>query len=264
VRHGSQGDYVFTLQPNRTAKMVMVTTGPGTGETISIAKGLQGGESVITEGGDRLRDGAPVNLPGQRPPGSGFSGGRRGRGGGQGGQFQGGQFQGGQGGQFRGPPGAGGQSGGGRRFGFGGQGRPGAPVAQGVDVATQIQNSDAQGLRSPGMAAAQTPPDACRGAGKGKGGGRGFGGGHGGGFGPGGFGPGGRGPGGGQGPQGFTPGQGFPGRRFPGGYPGGQGFPGGAQGGAPGAGQGQGDGQHPFRRRPGQPAPGSANTDQAG
>jgi multidrug efflux system membrane fusion protein len=237
VRHGSQGDFVYTLQPGNTAKMVIVKTGPGSGETVSIASGLNGGETVITEGGDRLRDGAPVNLPGQRPPGSGFSGGRRGRGGpGGGAQFQGGQFQ--------GAPGAGGQSGGGGR---GGQGRPGGVrVAQGSDVATQIRNSDAQGLRSPGSPAAQTPPDACRGPGKGKNGGR--------------FGPGGHGPGGGQGPQAFAPGQGFPSRRFQGG----QGFPGAAQGGPASAGQGQGDGRRPFQHRPGRPAPGAANADQAG
>src|SRR6185312_14437321 len=94
VRHGSQGDFVFTVGQDRIAHQVSVTTGPGTGETVSITKGLNGGETVITEGGDRLRDGSQVNLPGQAPQGgSGFQPrpgqGRRG----QGGQFQGGQFQ---------------------------------------------------------------------------------------------------------------------------------------------------------------------------
>ena len=62
------------------AHQVMVTTGPGTGETVSIAKGLNGGETVITEGGDRLRDGARVQLPSERPASgaAGAAGARRG------------------------------------------------------------------------------------------------------------------------------------------------------------------------------------------
>ena len=68
VRHGPSGDYVFVLQANDTVKMTTVTVGPGTAETTSIAQGLTAGQTVITDGGDRLRDGAPVTLPGQRPP----------------------------------------------------------------------------------------------------------------------------------------------------------------------------------------------------
>jgi hypothetical protein len=83
VRHGSQGDYVFTVGADKIAHQVTVTTGPGTGETVSVASGLKGGETVITEGGDRLRDGSTVNLPGQAPQGgSGFQrrpGGRNGQ-----------------------------------------------------------------------------------------------------------------------------------------------------------------------------------------
>ena len=62
-------------------KSTPVTTGPGTGETTSIASGLKAGETVITDGGDRLRDGATVTLP--RPVGP--SGGKGRRGGAQGG-----------------------------------------------------------------------------------------------------------------------------------------------------------------------------------
>ena len=84
VRHGPSGDYVFVLQANNTVKMTTVTVGPGTAETTSIAQGLTAGQTVITDGGDRLRDGAPVTLPGQRPPSAGAAGGHR-RGGGSGG-----------------------------------------------------------------------------------------------------------------------------------------------------------------------------------
>jgi multidrug efflux system membrane fusion protein len=70
IRHGPQGDFVWVLQPNRTVKTRPVKVGPATPETVSIVSGLALGETVITDGGDRLRDGAKVVLP--RPaPGSG-------------------------------------------------------------------------------------------------------------------------------------------------------------------------------------------------
>jgi len=78
VRHGPQGDFVWVLQPNQTVKSRTVKVGPGTAETVTIASGLAVGETVITEGGDRLRDGGKVVLPGQRPA---AGGGRSGRGG---------------------------------------------------------------------------------------------------------------------------------------------------------------------------------------
>jgi multidrug efflux system membrane fusion protein len=80
VRHGSQGDFVYTLQPDRTAKMVTVKTGAGTPETVSILSGLTGSETVITEG-DRPAGGG---VSGGRRGGGGFSGGGRGRRGGAG------------------------------------------------------------------------------------------------------------------------------------------------------------------------------------
>lgn len=265
VRHGSQGDYVFTLQPNRTAKMVMVTTGPGTGESVSIAKGLLGNETVITEGGDRLRDGSQVQLPGQGGPpgGSGFSGGRRGRpGGGQSGQ----RAPGGQGGpgfpagpRAGGPPGQGGPGGGFRRGGAGG------PAAG--DAESRITQAQA-------IPVAEIPPGACAGSGLGgpgmggKGPGGRFAGGPAGGQG---FGPGGvrRGQFGGPPPEGAgprDPGAGGPGRgprgQFGGPAPAGAGFQGQGFQGQGGPGQG-GPPSGGFRRR-GQGAPGSGGDQPPG
>jgi multidrug efflux system membrane fusion protein len=74
VHHGPQGDFVWVLQPGQTVKNRPVKVGPGTAETVSVASGLQAGETVITEGGDRLRDGAKVVLPGQRPGAGGRGG----------------------------------------------------------------------------------------------------------------------------------------------------------------------------------------------
>ncbi|MGI8840514.1 MAG: MdtA/MuxA family multidrug efflux RND transporter periplasmic adaptor subunit [Caulobacteraceae bacterium] len=81
TRHGPAGDFVWVLQADKTVKATPVTVGPGTAETVSIASGLQAGQTVITEGGDRLREGAKVTLPGQRQGGGGAGGHRRHHGG---------------------------------------------------------------------------------------------------------------------------------------------------------------------------------------
>ncbi|MGI8839924.1 MAG: efflux transporter periplasmic adaptor subunit, partial [Caulobacteraceae bacterium] len=77
TRHGPSGDFVWVLQADKTVKATPVRVGPGTAETVSITSGLKAGETVITEGGDRLREGAKVNLPGQRPKAGGAGGHRR-------------------------------------------------------------------------------------------------------------------------------------------------------------------------------------------
>ena len=88
IRRGPKGDYVWLLQTDKTAHMQLVTVGPAVDQNASISSGLQLGQTVITEGGDRLREGAPVILPGQRggPGGKlggygGLGAGRSGRGG---------------------------------------------------------------------------------------------------------------------------------------------------------------------------------------
>jgi multidrug efflux system membrane fusion protein len=96
VRHGPNGDFVWVLQSDNTVKSANVTTGPGTGETTSIVSGLSAGETVVTDGGDRLRDGASVTLP--RGAAAGAAGGHHGgKGGGKGGAGKAGGSQGGAG-----------------------------------------------------------------------------------------------------------------------------------------------------------------------
>jgi len=70
LRHGNQGDYVYVLnEADRTVVLRPVTRGIGTTTQVVIEKGLAAGERVITEGADRLRDGAKVVLPGERGAG---------------------------------------------------------------------------------------------------------------------------------------------------------------------------------------------------
>jgi multidrug efflux system membrane fusion protein len=79
LRHGSSGDFVYVLNAqNKMVSLRNVKRGQANVERIQILEGLQGGETVITEGADRLKDGAKVTLPGDRPAGAGGRGGQGG------------------------------------------------------------------------------------------------------------------------------------------------------------------------------------------
>ena len=80
LRHGNAGDYVYVVNAaERTVSLRRVERGQATADKIQIASGLKAGEQVITEGADRLKDGAPVVLPGDSPkgPNSAAGGGKR-------------------------------------------------------------------------------------------------------------------------------------------------------------------------------------------
>jgi len=63
VRQGANGQFVYALNDDSTVSMRTVKTGQSDGNKIVIIDGLQSGETVITEGADRLKDGAKVKLP---------------------------------------------------------------------------------------------------------------------------------------------------------------------------------------------------------
>lgn len=85
LRQSSDGAFVWLLNADRTVSKRKVVAGPSTTAQVSIASGLKVGEKVITEGGDRLREGGKVQLPGQaagrqgQGPGKGQRAGREGR-----------------------------------------------------------------------------------------------------------------------------------------------------------------------------------------
>jgi len=84
VRMGSNGEYVYVVNAKeRTVSLRPIKRGQATVDKVVIASGLEAGERVITEGADRLKDGASVVLPGDQPGGGG-----RGPGGGGGGKRQ--------------------------------------------------------------------------------------------------------------------------------------------------------------------------------
>jgi len=65
VRTGTNGDYVFVLKEDRTVQLRTVQRGQATADKVQVLSGLQAGERVVTEGADRLKDGARVTLPGR-------------------------------------------------------------------------------------------------------------------------------------------------------------------------------------------------------
>jgi multidrug efflux system membrane fusion protein len=80
LRHGANGDFVYVLNAQEhTVALRNVKAGQANAERVQVVSGLEGGETVITEGADRLKDGAKVMLPGDRPQGG--PGGQRGQGG---------------------------------------------------------------------------------------------------------------------------------------------------------------------------------------
>ncbi|MEO8310637.1 MAG: MdtA/MuxA family multidrug efflux RND transporter periplasmic adaptor subunit [Caldimonas sp.] len=92
LRHGPNGDFVYVVGEDRTVSLRTVERGIATDEVIAITKGLEAGERVVTEGGDRLREGARVQVPSDRPA-SGAASGRRGASGASGAASGGGQGQ---------------------------------------------------------------------------------------------------------------------------------------------------------------------------
>ncbi|MEO6339775.1 MAG: MdtA/MuxA family multidrug efflux RND transporter periplasmic adaptor subunit [Caulobacteraceae bacterium] len=126
VLRGSQGLFVYVIQPDKSVTVRIVTTGTTSGDRTAVLSGLEPGDRVVTDGSDRLREGARVILPGDCIPNlatgpanrNGQQGGRGGQGG-QGGGFGGGQGGGGFGGGQGGGGFAGGQGGGGQGGGFG-------------------------------------------------------------------------------------------------------------------------------------------------
>jgi multidrug efflux system membrane fusion protein len=65
---GVAGTFVYVVNPAESKVSVRpVSLGVIDGERVAVAKGLAAGDLVVTEGGDRLRDGAPVLLPANTP-----------------------------------------------------------------------------------------------------------------------------------------------------------------------------------------------------
>jgi multidrug efflux system membrane fusion protein len=86
IQRGTQGTFVYVVDKEQAVAIRPVTLGPVAGETVAVEKGLAAGEQVVTDGADKLREGAKVEVttPGAsvaaagkapRPAGGGGQGG---------------------------------------------------------------------------------------------------------------------------------------------------------------------------------------------
>jgi multidrug efflux system membrane fusion protein len=67
VRNGGNGPFVYVLNTgDNTVSLRQVKRGLSSADKTQILSGVQPGEQVITEGADRLTDGAKVRLPGDK------------------------------------------------------------------------------------------------------------------------------------------------------------------------------------------------------
>lgn len=62
IQRGTQGTFVYVVGKDQAVSVRAVTLGPVSGETVAIAKGLADGEQVVTDGADKLREGAKVEV----------------------------------------------------------------------------------------------------------------------------------------------------------------------------------------------------------
>jgi multidrug efflux system membrane fusion protein len=67
VQRGAQGMFVYVVQPDKTVALRTVKLGPLDAQRQAIADGLAPGELVVTDGTDRLRPGAQVDVGSARP-----------------------------------------------------------------------------------------------------------------------------------------------------------------------------------------------------
>lgn len=70
VLNGSMGQFVYVVQPDNTVTVRPIRIGPVDGERTSVASGLQPGERVVIDGSDRLKEGAKITIPADRPRGA--------------------------------------------------------------------------------------------------------------------------------------------------------------------------------------------------
>ncbi len=67
VQDGAPGTYVYVVNPDDTVSVQNVTTGPTDGTNTVITKGVKPGDVVVTDGVDRLKDGAKITIAGPAP-----------------------------------------------------------------------------------------------------------------------------------------------------------------------------------------------------
>ena len=70
VQTGAPGNYVYLVNANNTVSVQKVTPGPSDGKNTVILSGLSAGQMVVTDGMDRLSDGAAIKVAQAKPAGA--------------------------------------------------------------------------------------------------------------------------------------------------------------------------------------------------
>jgi membrane fusion protein, multidrug efflux system len=71
IQRGSPGTFVYVVKPDDTVAAQPVTLGPSDNQRVAVTKGVEPGQAVVTDGADRLKDGAKVRLAGAGAPAAG-------------------------------------------------------------------------------------------------------------------------------------------------------------------------------------------------
>jgi multidrug efflux system membrane fusion protein len=93
VQRGAPGNYVYLVGVGDTVSVHPVTLGAQDGDFFAVTAGLSPGDRVVTDGADRLRDGARVSIPDTAPTPPAAGGGRRGANGDRSGTHEHGNWQ---------------------------------------------------------------------------------------------------------------------------------------------------------------------------
>ncbi|WP_283148861.1 MdtA/MuxA family multidrug efflux RND transporter periplasmic adaptor subunit [Silvimonas soli] len=62
VQRGTAGTFVFVVGDDQTVSARPITLGPVDGDNVGVESGLKPGETVVIDGGDKLKEGSPVEV----------------------------------------------------------------------------------------------------------------------------------------------------------------------------------------------------------
>jgi multidrug efflux system membrane fusion protein len=62
IQRGTRGTFVYVIGPDQAVSIRAVALGPVSGDIVAIVKGLAANEQVVTDGADKLREGAKVEV----------------------------------------------------------------------------------------------------------------------------------------------------------------------------------------------------------
>ncbi|WP_419730106.1 MdtA/MuxA family multidrug efflux RND transporter periplasmic adaptor subunit [Lichenicola sp.] len=67
IQTGPQGNFVYLVKPDDTVEVRQVKTGTADTSNVVVTSGLAAGETVVTDGTDKLKTGSKITVPGTTP-----------------------------------------------------------------------------------------------------------------------------------------------------------------------------------------------------